>query len=361
MSRCRVFAAEKCCVRVLPLHRRPRRSTISGVTDKEIKLGHTNPYSDPFFGLRHDRQAIAAYWTMVNETGGINGRKINFLTYDDGFSRPRPSKWSQAGRGRQGLRDFPAARYADQHGRAEIPEPKEGPQLRDRCFEVGHPEGVPLDDGLATRLRHRGGILRQAHAGHAQGQSQGSAFGDLGHENDDSGKPTCRRLHRRPRQGKREERVGEGELRSDRSRPSTGRSSRSRAPRQRRLQRLRAGSWRRRSARPPTRWKSITTSPTSRRRWLRCWKPRVSRTARRSSPPPTSRTRPTRNGRTTRTSRNGTRGRRSTCPTPMADSGNVYAYAVSTMRHRLNACGDNLTRENLMKQAASMVPTAGSD
>ena len=38
-----------------------------------------------------------------------------------------------------------------------------------------------------------------------------------------------------------------------------------------------------------------------------------------------------------------------------ADSGNVYAYAVSsTMRHCLNACGDNLTRENLMKQAASM-------
>jgi branched-chain amino acid transport system substrate-binding protein len=38
-----------------------------------------------------------------------------------------------------------------------------------------------------------------------------------------------------------------------------------------------------------------------------------------------------------------------------ADSGNAYAYAVSaTMRHCLNACGDNLTRENLMKQAASL-------
>src|SRR5262245_28423248 len=56
-----------------------------GVTDKEIKLGHTNPYSGPLSAYGTIGKAIGAYWQMVNDTGGINGRKINFITYDDGF------------------------------------------------------------------------------------------------------------------------------------------------------------------------------------------------------------------------------------------------------------------------------------
>jgi branched-chain amino acid transport system substrate-binding protein len=57
----------------------------SGVTDKEIKLGHTNPYSGPLSAYGTIGKAIGAYWQMVNDKGGINGRKINFITYDDGF------------------------------------------------------------------------------------------------------------------------------------------------------------------------------------------------------------------------------------------------------------------------------------
>jgi len=56
-----------------------------GVTDKEIKLGHTNPYSGPLSAYGTIGKAIGAYWQMVNDTGGINGRKVNFITYDDGF------------------------------------------------------------------------------------------------------------------------------------------------------------------------------------------------------------------------------------------------------------------------------------
>lgn len=56
-----------------------------GVTDKEIKLGHTNPYSGPLSAYGQIGKAITAYWQMVNDTGGVNGRKINFITYDDGF------------------------------------------------------------------------------------------------------------------------------------------------------------------------------------------------------------------------------------------------------------------------------------
>ncbi len=56
-----------------------------GATDKEIKLGHTNPYSGPLSAYGTIGKAIGAYWQMVNDNGGINGRKITFITYDDGF------------------------------------------------------------------------------------------------------------------------------------------------------------------------------------------------------------------------------------------------------------------------------------
>jgi branched-chain amino acid transport system substrate-binding protein len=60
-----------------------------GATDSEIKIGHTNPYSGPASSYGVIGKCIAAYWTMVNDRGGINGRKIDFITYDDGYSPPK--------------------------------------------------------------------------------------------------------------------------------------------------------------------------------------------------------------------------------------------------------------------------------
>jgi len=60
-----------------------------GVTDKEIKLGHTNPYSGPASSYGEIGRTIQAYWKSVNDQGGINGRKINFITMDDGYSPPK--------------------------------------------------------------------------------------------------------------------------------------------------------------------------------------------------------------------------------------------------------------------------------
>ena len=57
-----------------------------GITDTEIKIGHTNPYSGNLSAYGAIGKAIQAYWDMVNAEGGINGRKINFISYDDGFS-----------------------------------------------------------------------------------------------------------------------------------------------------------------------------------------------------------------------------------------------------------------------------------
>jgi len=60
-----------------------------GVTDSEIKIGSTNPYSGPASAYGTIGRAEAAYFTMINDQGGINGRKINFISLDDGYSPPR--------------------------------------------------------------------------------------------------------------------------------------------------------------------------------------------------------------------------------------------------------------------------------
>ena len=57
-----------------------------GVTDKEIKIGHTNPYSGPASAYGVIGKTIDAYWKSVNEAGGINGRMVKFLTRDDGYN-----------------------------------------------------------------------------------------------------------------------------------------------------------------------------------------------------------------------------------------------------------------------------------
>src|SRR5689334_25284998 len=61
----------------------------NGASDTEIKIGHTNPYSGPASSYGVIGKTIQAYWKSVNEKGGINGRKVNFITYDDGYSPPK--------------------------------------------------------------------------------------------------------------------------------------------------------------------------------------------------------------------------------------------------------------------------------
>jgi branched-chain amino acid transport system substrate-binding protein len=60
-----------------------------GVSDTEIKIGNTMPYSGPASAYGAIGKAEAAYFTMINEQGGINGRKINFISRDDGYSPPK--------------------------------------------------------------------------------------------------------------------------------------------------------------------------------------------------------------------------------------------------------------------------------
>ena len=60
-----------------------------GVTDSEIKIGNTAPYSGPLSNASPLPISMAAYFKMINDQGGINGRKINFVSYDDAYSPPK--------------------------------------------------------------------------------------------------------------------------------------------------------------------------------------------------------------------------------------------------------------------------------
>jgi branched-chain amino acid transport system substrate-binding protein len=60
-----------------------------GVTDAEIKIGNCNPYSGAASSYGVIGKSIDAYWKMVNEQGGINGRKVRFISLDDGYSPPK--------------------------------------------------------------------------------------------------------------------------------------------------------------------------------------------------------------------------------------------------------------------------------
>ncbi len=60
-----------------------------GVTDREIKIGTTTPYSGPASAYSAGAVSATAYFAMINDQGGVNGRKINFISLDDAYSPPK--------------------------------------------------------------------------------------------------------------------------------------------------------------------------------------------------------------------------------------------------------------------------------
>jgi branched-chain amino acid transport system substrate-binding protein len=61
----------------------------TGASDSEIKIGNIMPYSGPLSAYALIGRTQAAFFTKINAEGGVNGRKINFISYDDGFSPPK--------------------------------------------------------------------------------------------------------------------------------------------------------------------------------------------------------------------------------------------------------------------------------
>src|SRR6476646_6146564 len=61
----------------------------TGATDTEIKIGQTGPFSGPASAYATIGTTNAAYIKMINDQGGVNGRKINLIKYDDAYSPPK--------------------------------------------------------------------------------------------------------------------------------------------------------------------------------------------------------------------------------------------------------------------------------
>jgi branched-chain amino acid transport system substrate-binding protein len=61
----------------------------AGATDTEIKIGNIMPYSGPASAWSVIGRTEAAYFHQINVVGGINGRNINFISYDDAYSPPK--------------------------------------------------------------------------------------------------------------------------------------------------------------------------------------------------------------------------------------------------------------------------------
>jgi branched-chain amino acid transport system substrate-binding protein len=69
---------------------RPARAeNAAGVTDTEIKIGQTMPYSGPLSAYGVIGRTELAYFKMINEQGGVNGRKLNLISVDDAYSPPK--------------------------------------------------------------------------------------------------------------------------------------------------------------------------------------------------------------------------------------------------------------------------------
>src|SRR6266480_109799 len=66
-----------------------QKKYVPGVTVAEIKIRNIMPYSGPASAYGIIGKTMSAYFRMINDAGGVNGRKINFITYDDAYSPPK--------------------------------------------------------------------------------------------------------------------------------------------------------------------------------------------------------------------------------------------------------------------------------
>ena len=152
------------CLAIAPA--RAEKQYGPGVTDTEIKIGNTGPYSGPASSYGTIGKVEAAYFRMLNDQGGINGRKINFISYDDAYTPPKTVEQVRKLVEEDGvLADAGAARHPDQLGDPAISEPEEGAAAvrRHRRDQMERPEALSVDDGLAAQLPERGACLCRLH------------------------------------------------------------------------------------------------------------------------------------------------------------------------------------------------------
>ena len=119
------------------------------------------PYSGPASAYGVIGKIEAAYFKMVNDEGGINGRKINFISYDDGYSPPKAVEQARKlVESDEVLVDVRSARHAVELGDPEILELQEGAAAvrGDRRHQVGRPKEFPWTMGWQPSYQSEGRI-----------------------------------------------------------------------------------------------------------------------------------------------------------------------------------------------------------
>ena len=138
-----------------------------GATDTEIKIGNIMPYSGPASAYGVIGKTEAAYFKKINDAGGINGRKINFISYDDAYSPPKTVEQARKlVESDEVLLIFSSPRHAAEFGDSQIHEFEKGAATvrRHRRHQVERSQGFSVDHGMAAELPERSPDLRQIHS-----------------------------------------------------------------------------------------------------------------------------------------------------------------------------------------------------
>ena len=138
-----------------------------GVTATEIKIGNTNPYSGPNSAYSVIAKLETAFFKMVNDQGGVAGRKINFISLDDGYSPPKTVEQV-----RRLVEEDQVALLFNTLGTAcnsaiqKYVNQKQVPQLflSTGADKWGDYRALPVDDGLQPELSDRSTDLFEIHS-----------------------------------------------------------------------------------------------------------------------------------------------------------------------------------------------------
>ena len=136
-----------------------------GVSDTEIKVGQTIAYSGPASAYGQIGQAEAAFFKMINDRGGINGRKITFISVDDSYSPPKAVEQTRRLVEQDEVgRDVRHARQAAEPGHPHLSQHQQGAAaVRCRGLRaVREPGEISLDHRLSADAPLGGQLLRQA-------------------------------------------------------------------------------------------------------------------------------------------------------------------------------------------------------
>ena len=138
-----------------------------GASDTEIKIGNIMPYSGPASAYGVIGKTEEAYFKKINAEGGINGRKINFISYDDAYSPPKTVEQARKlVESDEVLLVFNPLGTPSNTAIQKYLNTQEGAATvrRHRRHQVERSEELPVDDGLAAQLPERNPDLREVHS-----------------------------------------------------------------------------------------------------------------------------------------------------------------------------------------------------